>query len=200
MAPQPGLPSREAAWDLVCELTRSPTLRRHMLAVEAAMRAAARAQGEDEALWGAVGLLHDVDYERFPDDHPAAGEPILAAAGWPREVREAILSHGDRTGVPRDTPLRRWLHACDEVTGLVVAVALVRPDADLRRVEPRSVLKKWRNRAFAAGVDRDEVQAACDAIGVALDDHLAFVLEAMQAQAEALGLAGAGEAEAGAPA
>lgn len=191
MTPGPGLPSRAAAWELVCEHTQSPTLRRHMLAVEAAMRAAARALGEDEELWGAVGLLHDVDYERFPNDHPASGEPILAAAGWPAVVRDAILSHGDDTGVPRDTPLRRWLHACDEVTGLVVAVALVRPEADLRLVELGSVRKKWRNRAFAAGVDRDAVEAACGAIGVALDDHLAFVLAAMQARAEAIGLAGA---------
>jgi len=188
---EPGLPSREAAWELVCEHTKSPTLRRHVLAVEATMRAAARDLGEDEELWGAVGLLHDVDYERFPDDHPAAGEPLLAAAGWPTVVRQAILSHGDDTGVPRDAALHRWLHACDEVTGLVVAVALVRPEADLRQVALSSVRKKWRNRAFAAGVDRDEVAAACDAIGVALDDHLAFVLSAMQERAEVIGLAGA---------
>lgn len=166
-----------------------------MLAVEAAMRAAARALGEDEALWGAVGLLHDVDYERFPEAHPMAGAPILAAAGWPPVVRDAILSHGDDTGVPRDTPIRRWLHACDEVTGLIVAVALVRPEADLRLVELRSVRKKWRNRAFAAGVDRDAVMAACDAIGAALDDHLAFILAAMQARAEVIGLAGGRDSE-----
>ena len=183
-------PSREDAWQLVCEHTESPSLRRHMLAVEATMKAAARREDANEELWGTVGLLHDFDYERFGEDHPAAGEPILAERGWSEEVRRAILSHSDATGVPRETPMERWLHACDEVTGLVVAATLVRPDKDLRQVKPKSLRKKWKDRRFAAGVDRDEVEAAASAVGLGVDEHLAFVLEAMQAEAEAIGLAG----------
>lgn len=150
----------------------------------------ARRLGEDEAFWGAVGLLHDFDYERFPEEHPMAGEPILAERGWPEEVRRTILSHADYSGVPRDTLVARALHACDDITGLIVATALVRPDQDLRSVTPKSVRKKWKNRAFAAGVDRDEVSAAAEEFGVTLDEHIATVLEAMQGRAEALGLSG----------
>lgn len=183
-------PSREDAWELVCEYTESPSLRRHMLSVEAAMKGAARRESADEALWGTVGLLHDFDYERFGEAHPAAGEPILAERGWSEEVRRAILSHSDATGVPRETPMELWLHACDEVTGLVVAATLVRPDKDLRQVKLKSLRKKWKDLRFAAGVDRDEVAAAAEAVGLDVDQHLAFVLEAMQTEAETIGLAG----------
>ncbi len=184
------LPSREQAWATVCEFTESESLRRHMLAVEAAMRYYARELGEDEEAWGQAGLLHDFDYERFPDQHPSAGEPILAERGWPEDLRRAILSHADYTGVPRESRMEKALHACDEVTGLLVAVALVRPDKDIRSVKMKSVRKKWKNLAFAGGVDRDEVAAAAEAFGQPLEDHLATVLAAMQEQAEALGLDG----------
>ena len=187
----PPLPGREAAWDLVCAHTASPGLRRHMLAVEAAMRHCARLRGEDEALWGCVGLLHDFDYEAHPEGHPLTGEPLLAAAGWPLPVRRAILSHAENSGGPRQSPLELGLHACDEITGLIVATALVRPDRDLRQVTVTSVMKKWRNPAFAAGVDREEMARAADAFGVPLEAHVGEVLAAMQAVAEDLGLAGA---------
>ncbi len=184
-------PTRAEAWATVCEFTPSESLRRHMLAVEAAMRSYARRLGEDEADWGNTGLLHDFDYERFPDRHPQAGEPILAERGWPEPIRRAILSHADYTGVPRVTPMEKALHACDDITGLVIAVALVRPDRDLRQVDLRSIQKKWKNRAFAAGVDRDEAAAAAAAFGVPLDEHIGVVLAAMQGVAGELGLAGA---------
>lgn len=191
------MPTRADAWATVCAYTPSESLRRHMLAVEAAMRAYARLRGEDETAWGCAGLLHDFDYERFPDAHPAAGDPILAEFGWPEPIRRAIQSHADFTGVPRVTPMEHALHACDDVTGLIVAVALVRPDRDLRKVDLKSIRKKWKNHAFAAGVDRDEVAAAAAAFGVPLDDHLQTVLEAMQAVAADLGLAGAAPAAGG---
>jgi len=183
-------PPRADAWATVCEFTGSESLRRHMLAVEAAMRAYARRLGEDEDDWGNAGLLHDFDYERFPDRHPQAGEPILAERGWPAHIRRAVLSHADYTGTPRRSPMELALHACDDITGLVVAVALVRPDRDLRQADLRSIRKKWKNRAFAAGVDRDEVTAAAAAFGVPLDDHIQVVLAAMQGIAADLGLAG----------
>jgi len=182
--------SRSDAWSLVCEYTSQENLRRHMLAVEAVMRAYARRFGEDEEEWGTVGLLHDFDYERFPDEHPVRGVAILEELGWPESMRRAILSHADRTGVPRESRMEKVLYASDDVTGLIVAVALVRPDRDLRNVKIRSVRKKWKSRAFAAGVDRDEVQAAADDLGMPLDEHLTVVLEAMQSIAPDLGLAG----------
>jgi predicted hydrolase (HD superfamily) len=188
----PAKPTRADAWATVCELTAGEGLRRHMLAVEAAMRVYARHFGQDEDEWGIVGLLHDFDYERFGADHPMAGEAILAERGWPPKVRRAILSHADASGVGRVTLLEKALHACDDVTGLIVAATLVRPDRDVRHLEPASLRKKWKDRAFAGGVDRDEVAAAAAALGVPLDSHLATVLAAMQGAAEALGLAGSG--------
>ena len=184
-------PPRAEAWSLVTEFTASDSLRRHMLAVEAAMRAYARHWGEDEELWGNVGLLHDFDYERFPENHPDAGQAILAERGWSEVVRRAILSHAHRPDTtPRLSRMEKALHACDDITGLIVACALVRPDKDLRSVKLESVRKKWKNRAFAAGVDRDEVDRACAALGVEREAHLETVLGAMQGEAEALGLAG----------
>lgn len=178
----------------MCEFTQSENLRRHMLAVEAAMRAYAPTFEQDPELWGVVGLLHDFDYQQHPTapDHPVEGEKILAARGWPEEIRRAILSHAQYTGVERISPMERALHACDDATGFLTAVALVRPDRDLRQVEMSSVRKKWKSRAFAAGVDRDEVEKAVQDLGVDLDAHLAFVLTAMQGIAEPLGLAGTG--------
>jgi predicted hydrolase (HD superfamily) len=192
----PARPDRAAAWDTVCEFTKSDSLRRHMLAVEAAMRAYATKFDEDPELWGAVGLLHDFDYEMHPEapDHPLKGEPILEGRGWSQQVRRAILSHAHYTGVERESNLEKALHACDDVTGFVVAVALVRPDKDLRTVKLSSLKKKWKDKRFAGGVDRDEVRRAVDDLGVELDEHLRFVLEAMQAQAGPLGLAGEGDA------
>jgi predicted hydrolase (HD superfamily) len=184
------LPGREAAWSLVCRHTSSSSLRRHMLAVEAALRAYAVQLGEDEELWGCVGLLHDFDHEAWPDNHPMGGEPLLAEAGWPEPVRRAILSHSDASGVARQTELEKALHACDELTGLIVAAVLVRPDRDLRQLTRASLMKKWRNPAFAAGVDRAEVAAAVQAWGRPLDEHIDAVLAAMQASAPSLGLAG----------
>ena len=185
------MPNREDAWATVCEYTPSPALRRHMLAVEAAMRFYARQLGADEDVWGNAGLLHDFDYERFGDQHPMAGAPILAELGWPEPIRRAILSHADYTGVPRESEMEKALHACDEVTGFLIAVALVRPDQDIRGVAMKSLRKKWKNLAFAGGVNRDEVTVAAEAFGQPLETHFANVLEAMQGQAEALGLAGA---------
>jgi len=184
--------TRADAWATVCEFTASESLRRHMLAVEAAMRAYARRFGEDEETWAVTGLLHDFDYERHQTApaHPVEGERILALRGWPDDVRRAILSHADYTGVARETRMERALHACDDLTGLIVAVALVRPDHDLGAVKVSSVRKKWKDRAFAAGVDRDEAEAAAAALGVPLEEHWQVVIEAMQGVAGELGLGG----------
>jgi len=183
-------PSREEAWSLVCQYTPSDNLRRHMVAVEAVMRTYARRFGADEDTWGVIGLVHDFDYETFPDDHPQAGERILAQRGWPEEWRRAVLSHADHTGVPRQSLLERALHASDDVTGLVVAAALVHPSKDVRQVKLSSLRKKWKDRAFAGGVDRNAAAAAAEAIDMPLEDHLAVVLAAMQGVASELGLAG----------
>ncbi len=187
--------NRAEAWQLVCEYTASPHLRRHMLAVEAAMRAYARYFGEDEERWGLVGLLHDFDYDRNPDvsaaGHPNAGAPILRAHGVDEEIVRAILSHATEvTGVERETRLEKTLYAVDELTGLIAAVALVRPSKDIREVEVKSIKKKWSAKAFAPGVNREEVEAGTAALGIPLDEHIGLVLAGMQAAAAELGLAG----------
>lgn len=182
--------TRADAWATVCEFTQSENLRRHMLAVEAVMRAYAPRFDGDADTWGIAGLLHDFDYERFPDEHPIPGEQIMSERGWSEELRRAVLSHADRTGVLRETAMEKALHASDDVTGFIVAVGLVRPDRDLGNVKMKSVRKKWKNRAFAGGVDREEVEAAASEIGIPIDDHLAVVLTAMQAISADLGLAG----------
>jgi putative nucleotidyltransferase with HDIG domain len=183
---------RDDAWALVCTYTQNENLRRHMLAVEAAMQAYARRFGQDEEQWAIAGLLHDFDYETFKSApaHPIEGEKILAEQGWPADIRRAVLSHAEYTGVPRLTPMEKALHACDDITGFVVAVALVRPDRDLKNVAVSSMRKKWKDRSFAGGVDRDEVERAAADLGVPLEEHMAVVLAAMQAIAPALGLAG----------
>lgn len=180
---------RAAALALLQEWVGSEGLRRHCRAVEAAMRAYARALGEDEDAWGCVGLLHDFDWERHPrlDRHPADGEPVLASLGYPDWFRRAVLSHADHTGVPRTTPLEHHLFACDELCGFVHACALVRP-AGLEGLEPRSVRKKLRDRRFAANVSREDVIAGAAEIGADLDAHIAFVVAALRPVAGELGL------------
>jgi putative nucleotidyltransferase with HDIG domain len=187
--------SRAEALALVHEYTQSESLRKHMLAVEAAMRAYARRFGEDEERWGLAGLLHDFDYERFPNadrsptaEHPSEGVRLLRAAGYPEDVLEAILGHADYTGVPRTTPMARTLFAVDELTGLVTATALVKPSRSLRDVDAAGVRKKMKDKAFARGVSREDVTQGAAELGVDLDEHIAFVIGAMRAESEALGL------------
>lgn len=189
------MPDREDAWKLVCEYTQNINLRRHMLAVEAGMRAYARRFGEDEALWGLVGLIHDFDYERFPDvavaGHPNTGAPILRDRGYDENVVRAVLSHATEvTGVERQSRIEHALYAVDELTGLITAVALVRPSKDIRDVEVKSVRKKWKDKLFAAGVHREEIEAGAAALGVELWEHVGVVLAAMQDIASELGLDG----------
>jgi len=191
------LPSRDDALALQHEYTQSDSLRKHMLAVEAAMRAYARKLGEDEHRWGLAGLIHDFDYERFPnaehsptEGHPAEGVRVLRQRGWPEDILEAILGHGNYTGVPRTTPMAKALFAVDELTGLVTATALVRPSRSVHEVDARSVRKKMKDKAFARGVNRDDVILGAQELGVDLDEHIQFVIQAMQGAADSLGLAG----------
>ncbi len=184
--------TREAAWGLLNEYTLNGNLVKHGLAVEAAMRAYARRFGEDEDLWGIVGLLHDFDYERYPDmtQHSLAGSQILAERGYPPEVVHAIKAHNPAHGEPRTTLLDRTLFAVDELTGLIVAVALVRPTRCVLDVDVQAVRKKWHDGAFARGVNRADIEAGAADLGVELDEHIGVVLEAMQGIASELGLAG----------
>ncbi len=186
---------RQKAWELVCEYTHNVNLRRHMLAVEAAMRAYARRFGADEMLWGLVGLLHDFDYEQHPEvavnGHPNAGVSVLRARGYDETVIRAILSHATEvTGVERESLMEHTLYAVDELTGLITAVALVRRSKDIRGVTVKSVKNKWKDRAFAAGVNRAEIEAGAAAIGMDLWEHVDVVLRAMQEIAAELGLDG----------
>lgn len=184
---------REQAWELVTAHTTQPHLIRHMLAVEAAMRAYAARFGEDPELWGLVGLLHDFDYEENPDvsveGHPLVGARILREAGYPEEVVRAILAHaGDISGVTPESRMERTLVAVDELTGFLVAVALVRPSKSILDVEVKSVRKKWKTKEFAAAVDRQEIEHAASELGLPLDEHIQVVLDAMKACAAELGL------------
>jgi putative nucleotidyltransferase with HDIG domain len=184
---------RSEALALVHEWTQAPHLLRHMLAVEAAMRAYARRFGEDEALWGLVGLIHDFDYERHPDltveGHPVVGSKVLRERGMPEVVIRAILAHASEyTGVAPESRLEKALIAVDELTGFITAVALVRPSKSVVDVEVKSIKKKWKDKLFAAAVNREEIEHAADALGVPLDEHLQLVLDAMKANAQALGL------------
>ncbi len=187
--------NRDDAWNIVCEYTESESLRRHMLAVEAAMRAYARHFGEDEELWGVVGLLHDFDYEQNQevgvDGHPNTGAPILRARGVDEKIIHAILSHATEvTGVTRESLLEKTLFAVDELTGLIQAVAYVRPSKDIRDVKVKSVKKKWKAKQFAAGVNRAEIEGAVADLGVELWEHVGRVLAAMQGIAAELGVDG----------
>jgi putative nucleotidyltransferase with HDIG domain len=191
------MPTREEAWDLVNEYTENQNLVRHMLAVEAAMRAYARKYGEDEDLWGLVGLVHDFDYERHPDlsveGHPVVGARILRERGWSEDIVRAVLAHAaEYTGEQPESKMEKALVAVDELTGFLVAVALVRPTKDIRDITKiSSVRKKWKDRAFAAAVNRQEIEAACDALGVDLwTEHVPLVLESMKEVAPELGLDG----------
>jgi putative nucleotidyltransferase with HDIG domain len=191
------MPTREEAWEIVTEYTQNPSLLRHMLAVEAAMRAYARKFGEDEELWGIVGLLHDFDYERYPDltveSHPVVGAGILRERGWPEEIIRAVLAHaGEYTEVKPESRMEKSLVAVDELTGFLVAVALVRPSKDIRDITKiQSVKKKWKDRSFAAAVNREEMEHACQELGVDLwTEHVPLVLAAMQGIAAELGLDG----------
>jgi putative nucleotidyltransferase with HDIG domain len=186
------LPGRDAALALLREYTQKPGLIGHALAVEAAMRAYARKLGGDEHAWGLVGLLHDFDYERWPtaEEHPYKGAEVLKEHGYPEWFRKAVLSHAPYTGVTRDTPLEKALFASDELTGFLVACALVTPRKSLHDVKVKSVRKKMKSKAFAASVNRDDIRAGAEQLGVDLNEHIEFVLEAMRGIADELGLAG----------
>jgi putative nucleotidyltransferase with HDIG domain len=183
------VPTREQAWETLTRYTKSESLLRHALAVEASVRLYARLYGEDEEFWGCVALLHDFDYEIHPtlDKHPQDGAPILREEGYPAELIEAALSHAEHLNMPRDTQLKRVLFACDELSGFVHACGLVRPTG-LEGLEPKSVKKKLKQPSFAAGVHRDEVYAGAELLGLELDDHIANVVAAMQPIAGELGL------------
>jgi putative nucleotidyltransferase with HDIG domain len=182
--------TRDEALALVREYVKSESLVRHMLSVEAAMRFYAEKFGEDVELWGLTGLLHDFDWEIHPnlEQHPMDGAPILRARGVSADIVDAILSHADRTGIPRDTLIRKALYACDEITGLITAVALVRPSRSLMDLEVSSVKKKWKDKLFAAGTDRSEMEHAAQAFGIDIWEHAGNVILAMRRIAPDLGL------------
>lgn len=197
-------PTRADALALVHEWTASESLRKHMLAVECAMRAYAERFGEEVESWGVAGLIHDFDYERYPNadqaadaEHPAEGVRHLRALGWPDVICEAVLGHAHYTGVPRVTRMAQALFAVDELTGLITACALVKPSRAVADVDVAGIRKKMKDKAFARGVNRDDIIQGAEALGVPLDDHLAIVLGAMQRDADALGLAGAPPASTG---
>lgn len=180
------------AWKLLTEFTQSDSLRKHALAVEACMRAYAKKFSGDENLWGVVGLLHDFDYDKYPslDDHPYRGNEILKERGYSDEIRKAIMSHAEYTGVTRDTPMEKALFACDELAGFITACALVKPGKSLAEVEAPSVKKKMKDKAFARSVNRQDITSGAVELGVDLEQHIAFCIEAMRGIAGELGLDG----------
>ena len=196
--------TREAAWELLTEFTQSESLRKHALAVEACMRACSRKFGcgspgvtedvteDNENLWGIVGLLHDFDYDRWPslEGHPYKGNEILKERGYSDEIRRAIMSHAEYTGVTRDTPMEKALFACDELAGFITAVALIKPGKSLAEVDTKSVRKRMKDKAFARKVNRDDIIQGAAALGVDLDEHIAFCIEALKPIADKLGLDG----------
>src|SRR5216117_614013 len=183
---------RERAWGLLTEFTQSESLRKHALAVEACMRAYARKLGVDVNLWGVAVLLHDFDYEKWPslDDHRYKGNEILRERGWPDEIRRAIMSHAEYSGVTRDTPMEKALFACDELAGFITAVTLVKPSKSLAEVDAKSVRKKMKDKAFARSVNRNDITTGAAELGVDLVEHIAFCIEAMKGIAKELGLEG----------
>ena len=192
-----GIPPREQTLALMHEYTASDSLRKHMLAVEGAMRAYAARFGEDEERWGTAGLIHDFDYERFPnnahsptEEHPSEGVRVLRERGYPEDILEAILGHAHYTNTPRQSKMAKTLFAVDELTGLITATALVRPTKSVHEVDARSVRKKMKDKAFARGVNRDDVINGAQELGVDLDEHIGFVISSMQARSADLGLSG----------
>ncbi|HZQ19298.1 MAG TPA: HDIG domain-containing protein [Terriglobales bacterium] len=183
---------RASAWNLLTEFTQSESLKKHALAVETCMRAYARKHGADEELWGVVGLIHDFDYEKYPSaqEHPFKGSEILKERGYSDEIRRAILSHAEYSGVSRDTSMEKALFACDELAGFITAVALVKPSKSLAEVDAKSVRKKMKDKAFARSVNRDDIVNGARGLDVDLDEHIAFCIEAMKGIAKELGLAG----------
>ena len=197
------MPSREDAWKLLCEYTQSESLRKHALAVEACVRAYARKQGADEDLWGVAALLHDFDYERWPNQqhlptegHPSEGSKILREHGYAEQIIRAILSHADYCKVPRQSALERTLFACDELAGFLTACAYVRPSKSILDLEVSSVKKRMKDKAFARGVSREDVLKGAEELGVPLDEHIAFCIAAMREAADSLGLCGSGGTQA----
>ena len=191
------MPTRDDAWKLLCAYTQSESLRKHMLAVETCVRAYARKNGAEEELWGITALLHDFDYERFPNaehaadkEHPAEGARILRELGYPEESVRAILSHADYSGVPRQTPLEHTLFACDELAGFLTACTYVRPSKSILDLEVDSVKKRMKDKAFARGVSRDDVRKGAEELGIPLEEHIAFCIQALRENADALGLRG----------
>lgn len=185
-----GTVDRATAWDLLQEHARSDVLIKHALAVEASMRAYAKEYGEDAELWGVVGILHDFDWDvcPSPDQHPEYGSKILRARDYPEDIIRAVLSHGNHTGIPRETPMEKTLFAVDELSGFITAVALVRPTKSLMDTGVRSVRKKMKDKAFARNINRDDIIQGADDLGVDLDQHVAFIIEALKPIASDLGL------------
>jgi putative nucleotidyltransferase with HDIG domain len=197
------MPTRDDAWKLLCEYTQSESLRKHMLAVEACVSAYARKHGADENLWSITALLHDFDYERWPNadhasdkEHPAEGAKILRQLGYSEEIVRAILSHADYSGVARQSPLEHTLFACDELAGFLTACTYVRPSKSILDLEVDSVKKRLKDKAFARGVSRDDVRKGAEELGVPLEEHIAFCIAAMRENADALGLRGNIDAQA----
>jgi len=197
MSDNTALPPRADTLALMHEYTASESLRKHMLAVEGAMRAYAQKFGEDEERWGTTGLIHDFDYERFPnnahsptEEHPSEGVRLLRARGYPEDILEAILGHAQYCNTPRESKMAKTLFAVDELTGLITATALVRPTKSVHEVDARSVRKKMKDKAFARGVNRDDVTNGANELGVDLDEHISFVIASMQARSADLGLSG----------
>jgi putative nucleotidyltransferase with HDIG domain len=191
------MPTRDDAWKLVCEYTQSESLRKHMLAVETCVRAYARKNGADEELWGITALVHDFDYERWPNnehaadkEHPAEGAKILRELGYPDESIRAILSHADYSGVGRQSPLEHALFACDELAGFLTACTYVRPSKSILDLEVDSVKKRMKDKAFARGVSRDDMRRGAEELGIPLEEHIAFCIAAMRENADALGIRG----------
>jgi len=184
--------SRDAAWALLTEWTQGESLRKHALAVEAAVRGYARLAGEDETAWGIVALLHDMDYERYPslEEHPFRGCAELTRLGYPEWVTRAILSHAEYSGVPRESRLEHTLYACDEMSGFVTACSLVRPSKSILDLEAPSVIKRMKDKAFARAVSRDDMRRGAEELGIPLDQHIANVITFMRERADALGLRG----------
>ena len=186
------MPTREDAWNLLTEYTESDSLRRHAMAVEQVMRCLARKYGEDEELWGMTGLLHDFDYEKYPsaEEHPYVGNKILKEQGYPEALTTAIMGHANHTGVPRESLMAKALYAADEISGFIFAVTYVRPSKSIHDVKVKSVKKKLKQKSFAASVNREEVVEGPEELGVTLEEHIQFVIDALSEKAEALGLAG----------